>query len=317
MRTSLTVCSLYLAAAFLAPAAVDNGLLALVPSDTRVIGSIDVQRESSSEFGQYLLNRLNAEDQNIEQFAQQTGFDPRRDLQDLIFCSPGTMDGDTHRFAILARGYFDEERIDAAAKAKGTIVQTYQGVKLYVSRPNQQPGFAFLDVGIAVLADRDTLQRIIGNRTNPSSLDPALQQLISKVGPNNDAWFASLVPGPYLGHGSNQNAHAPAQALQSITQSSGGILFGSVLRLSVDATARSAQDATSLADVVRFGASMVQMQRQKDPRANIVASALDKMDLRTDGNTMHFSISLPEASLEQIAESSGFGYYNGSRPTKR
>jgi polyhydroxyalkanoate synthesis regulator protein len=93
-----------------------------------------------------------------------------------------------------------------------------------------------------------------------------------------------------------------AQALQSILGASGGIRFGDVVQLSFDATARSAKDATSLADVLRFVASMIQTQRQNNQGADILASAFDNMVLTTNGDSMHVAISLPERSLEQLAD---------------
>ena len=75
----------------------------------------------------------------------------------------------------------------------------------------------------------------------------------------------------------------------------------------MDVISRSSKDAVSLADVIRMGASMIQTQRDaKDPRAGIVANALDTMTLTTTGSTTHVAISLPEKSLEKLM-ASGFG----------
>jgi|GEM_PF-1683873 len=287
--------------------AVDTGLLALVPSDAKIVASIDVEHARNSEFGQYMLNRINTENRSFDRFVQQTGFDPRRDLQSFMFASPASPSGDsTARFAILARGTFDPGRIRAAAKANGAVVQTYQGVDLILDKSNEEKtGFAFPDVGVAVMADVTTLRQIIANRSTPTTLDPTLQEMISKAGVGNDAWFASLLSGSFLANRLSQETKQPmqqAQALQSVLQSSGGIQFGDVVQLSFDAVTRSPKDATSLADVVRFVAGMVQMQRQNNARADILATALDQMNLTANGDAMHVSISLPEKSLEQLAE---------------
>jgi hypothetical protein len=44
------------------------------------------------------------------------------------------------------------------------------------------------------------------------------------------------------------------------------------------------------------------MQRDSDARAGIVASSLDGMQLQTTGNAIHLTISMPEKSLEQLAD---------------
>lgn len=307
MRYILGFCALLLAASFPAPASVDSGLIALVPPGSKMVGAIDFERARNSPFGQFMLGKIKTDDVHFQEFIGQTGFDPRRDLQALVFASSGsTADQARSRFAILARGNFDVNHIRTTALAKGAVVQSYQGVDLMVSKSGgQQTGFAFLDGGVAVMGDLLTLQQIVANRGVPSVLDAQLQQQISSVGTANDAWFVSEMSGSFLANQLSQQTKQNmqhAQALQSILGASGGILFGDPVQLSFDATTRSPKDATSLADVIRFAASMIQMQRQNDPRADILASALDNMGLTTDGDSMHLSISLSEKNLEQIAE---------------
>ncbi len=297
---------LVLAASLPAFATVDTGLLALVPSGTKMITGVDVSRAKSSPFGQYMLNKINTENQDFQQMVQQTGFDPRRDVQDFLFVSPGvTGEQADSRFALLVRGNFDQASIRKTLIGKGATAQTYQGVEVLIEGSDHgRTAFAFSDVDIAAMGDLATVRQIIANRANPGVLDPTLQQLVSKAGGNHDAWFASLTSGSFLADNLSREAGQRVQpeALQSITQASGGMSFGDVVQLSCDAITRSPKDATSLGDVVRFFASMVQMQRQSDPRAGIVASSFDKMTVTTDGNNVHIGMSIPEKSLEQLAE---------------
>jgi len=285
-------------------AGIDRGLLALVPSGVNVVASIDVTESRGSDFGQYLLSKQQVGDHGLEEMIVQTGFDPRRDLQHVLFANTATA-GDTRHssFAIFARGTFDEERIRAAATAKNAKVENYQGISMFVNRRDTNPtAFAFLDTGVAVMADLPSLQQIIANRTAPVALNSDLASRIEAVGANNDAWFVALGQGGAFAQHMLNEAGPQAQAFRSVTQSSGGIRFGQVIEASFQATTRSAQDANALADVVRFLASMVQMQSQEDPRAAILAPALNSMALSTAGNTVHFSVSIAEKSLEQLAE---------------
>jgi hypothetical protein len=306
MRQIVALSIMAFAASASALASVDDGLLNLVPGGAKIVTSIDADRARSSDFGQYMLNRVHTEDQNFEEFIQQTGFDPRRDLQHIVFAVLPNTNPNEHSFAVVARGNFDTARLEAAAIAKGAVVQPYQGVDLILDKSNnQKTGFAFPDVGVAVMADGATLRQIIANRATPSTLDAGLLQEISQVGPNSDVWFVSTAPSTAFVNHLAQHAKRPlpnAQALESVLESSGGIRFGNTVDLSFDAITRSAQDAVSLADVVRFLASMVQMQRQNDPRAAIFAAALDDMKLASSGNAMRVSLSIPEKSLEQLAE---------------
>jgi hypothetical protein len=80
------------------------------------------------------------------------------------------------------------------------------------------------------------------------------------------------------------------------------VLFGSSLQITVDAIARSDKDASALADVLRFGGSLLQMKGPSDPHSALLASALNQMVVSAAGQSVHLSLSLPETTLEQLAE---------------
>jgi hypothetical protein len=320
--------SLLAAGSLSAFGSVDNGLLALVPAGTKLVGSIDFTSSRSSKFGQYLLAKAQAEGPHMQQIIQATGFDPRRDLEHVIFASTGSdagaVDGSGGSHGVvLARGTFDELRIKTAAKQNGFSADVFQGVELMVNHSSSEPAagermshgqaaFAFLDPGVAVMGDIASVRQIIANRAAAAGPAQALRSKIDELGSANDAWFVSLSGGDFLAHhkhaqpqGNQQTpSQIPPQAkvLEAVTQASAGIRFGALNEVALDATTRSPQDATSLADVIRFFASTVQMQRDKDPRAGIVASSLDSMSLETSGNVLHLSVSIPEEQLEQLAD---------------
>ena len=290
-------------------ASVDPGLLGLVPAETVVLSGVDATSAKNSQFGQFLLSRMNGSDSNFQNAMEQTGFDPRRDLQSFLFAGFGPRQAQGRsKFAILARGTFDEQRIASAAQAKnGATEQSYGGLTVYVNktRNGRTTAFAFPDTGIAVMGDLATVEEIIDHRSTPSSLDPGLVQRVNKVGSTNDMWFASLLSGSALGtnpsliFGQQLNA---TQALKAVLQASGGVQFGSIVQVSLDATTRSAQDAGSLSDVIRFLANMIETQGQSNPQTALLAKAMGGMNLQTSGSDVLVSMSLPEQDLEQLAQ---------------
>jgi hypothetical protein len=290
-------------------ASVDTGLIALIPSKTTIVAGIDVDKCRSSDFGQFLLSRSQASDPHFQQFMTQTGFDPRRDLDSVVMTTssqPGVSKGG---FAILARGNFDQGKIQALAQSHGATLATYQGVTLSVNldkHNGQTIAVAFPDTGVAVMGDLDSVHQVIQNLSTPSTLNVDLSNQIDTVGNANDAWFVSETGATGLAKQIASDSAGPmanqAQALQKISAASGGVVFGPVVAVSLDATTRSSQDATSLADVVRFMASMVQMKRQEDPRAAILASSFDNMQLKANEDVLHISFSIPEKNLEQMAQ---------------
>jgi hypothetical protein len=307
MRYMPPIWVLLLSGAFSAFGAVDPALLALIPPGAKLVAGVRLDQARSSGFGQYILNHLDTEsDEHLQEVIEQTGFDPRHDLDELVFATSGPGGEKAQQtFAVLARGTFDQNRIESKVKAKGAVIQSYQGVHLILNdqKNHRGPGFAFLDGGIAVMADAATLRQIVASRANPTALDPPLQDQVLKASADNDAWFASSMPGPFLARHMEHQTNQPmqqAQALESILETSGGVHFGDVVQFSFDATTRSPQDAVSLADLLRLGGSMVQMQRHNDPRAALVASAVDKMIMTNTGPIVHATFSMTEKEMEQL-----------------
>lgn len=289
-------------------AATDTTLLSLVPANAQMVSSINVQQAWGSQFGQFLLTKTGPDSDGFDKMLKQTGFDPRRDLQSFVFASTGNSTGTSQgSFVFIARGNFKPDWVRKQILSQGGSVQNVAGIDLYIGSDHaQQTAFALLDTGIAVYGDLASVQSVITNRATATTLDPTLQALINKVGPANDAWFASVLSGSFLSKHLNAATGAmkpEAQALQSVHQAAGGLQFGDPVQLTFDAITRSPKDATSLADIFRFMASLVQMQRQQNVHAEMLASALDGMVVNTNDNNFHMNLAIPEKSLEQLADS--------------
>jgi len=95
------------------------------------------------------------------------------------------------------------------------------------------------------------------------------------------------------------NGAISGDMVQGIEQASGGVMFGSTIRVAADAVMRSEKDATALADVVRFLAGMVQVNRDK-PDAARLAGIVDSMTLQASANILSISFSVPATDLEQM-----------------
>jgi hypothetical protein len=113
-------------------------------------------------------------------------------------------------------------------------------------------------------------------------------------------------------------AEGPMKAvpLDAIEQSAGGLKFGSVVTLLAEAVARTDKDATALADVIRFVAGMVQLNREKPETAEI-AALVDSMQLTTESRTVRLVLSMPEEQLEKMIQSHKQGPARRAAPRKR
>jgi hypothetical protein len=318
---SLLVAGLVSAAS--AFSAVDAGLLALVPPDAQLVSGVHVSQSRVSPFGQFVISQFKTEPGELQDLVNQTGFDPGKDVSEVLMAFNGMPKEGSG--LMLARGNFDLDKIRAAAVAKGATVESYLGTDLIIGGGTglrvRGGAVAILSRSLAVAGDRESVKYAIAhaNMAQTPALNPALAAKINAISASADAWFVSFVPGStvlpdvlHSGSPSPSGGNAQAAAIQSILQSSGSVRFGDQISLSFQAETRSDKDATSLADVVRFVSSLIQMRRDSDPHLTTLASAFDNMQLSTSGNTMSLALSIPEKDFEELAHEMHAGHGTGS-----
>ncbi len=304
----LLICSAVLPAiAF----AADPKLLSLIPPDAKAVAGIQADHARNSPFGQYLLARIQAGDAKFSSFAAQTGFDPRHDLSEIVLASDGGPKTPTNHWLAAGKGAFDVQKLTGAAQSAGGTLGSFQSVAIvtYPANGNTQvpSGIAFLDANTAVVGDLASLQAAVQQWQSKAAPASSLLNKVNQVSGNQDFWFVTLAPlsdfpGAF-GPGVNPSA---GNMFAAVNQLSGGIHFGDNVTLSAEAVARSDKDAQALADVLKFAAGMVQMNRQNNPAAGQIATLLDGLDTKTAGNVTTFSLAVPEQQLEQL--------FNATRP---
>jgi len=269
----------------------------LMPNAKAVAG-VNVGQAKTTPFGQFILARMSAENN----LTAKTGFDPRTDLEEVLIGIAGPA---PQQSLVLARGTFNTQVIFAAAEAAGHTVESYNGIPILTGKENSLThAVAFLGTSIAIAGDLDTVQGAIDRRSATSSaIDPALAAQIGQLSDSLDAWSISTVPLATL---TNQklpdqqlNTFLSSDLLKSILQTSGGVKFGQTVQFSGQAVADSSQNATALADVVRFLGNMAQANAPA-AAATAIASLMQSLSVQTDGNTINLAAALPESQLENL-----------------
>jgi hypothetical protein len=282
-------------------AAIDPSLLNLVMPDARILSGIQVAPSLQSSFGKFVLSQMHTDDTELRKFIDETGFDPRRDLTEILIATPGT--AGTTGVLLVGKGVFNIGRITTAAKSHGGRVVQYRGVDLILGGATSTGGIAFLDANTAAMGEEAILKAAIDRRLSGA---PALSgNLVTKardVASKNHAWFVTLTPlSEFLnGRVADQGLNDAMQGnlLQAVTQASGGVQFNSAnVVLHGEAVMRSDKDALALQDVLKFLAGVVQMNRDKDPKA---ASLLDNTKFATEGNILRMTMTLPEDMMEKL-----------------
>lgn len=284
--------------------AADPSLLQMVTKDARMVAGIDVSRAKNSPFGQKILAEMKEEDRGFQKLVASTGFDPRRDLQEVVIASSGVpKQGGT---VVLVRGAFDQTRISQFLRTEGGVQSIYKGVELWKS-PKDKSGegaIAFVNASLAIFGTDATVRAAIDRtQSGGEGMTTDLAARVSEWSAKNDAWFVSNASLQEMGVGkTGQNAILPGGlSVDSIRQASGGVRFGSTVDVSGELTTRSDQDAVALADVFRFISSMVRLNADK-PGAAEAQKIVDTLQLSTAGPAMKFSLSVTEEQLERMLE---------------
>jgi hypothetical protein len=284
-------------------AAADPQLLNLVMPEAKVLAGVNVEQARTTPFGQYVLGRMQRDERSLKQFMEATGFDPRRDVREVLIASTGQPSG-THppTGLVLASGTFDVARIVAAAQAKGGVVETHEGVTV-LSGLNKGGAVAFLSPWLAAAGQAEEVRAAIGRRNAPASLDPALAVKVNRFSTTQDAWVVSLVP-PSVAAGRHKDPVLQGlmggELLQAIQEASAGVKFGPHVDVSSEVVTATAQDASALAGVVRLLAVMAEGNAQGAP----AAALLRTLQVSADGSTVRVGLSVPQDVLEGLLEKS-------------
>ena len=279
--------------------AADSQLVSLVMPDAKVIAGVNVEQAKGTPFGQFILTRMQ-QDPHLQQITALSGFDPTRDLQELLFATnaaPGS-----HSGLVLARGTFDASRIPSAAQTAGAVTENYKGLTL-VEDPKQMHAFTFLMNGMyAIAGDVASVKGAIDRLTLPAPLPAGVSVLVNQWSTSEDAWGVTTVPPSSLKPPAAPNPPnaALASAFQNIQQVAGGVKFGSAIVASGQALADNAQDATNLAGAMQFLVNLAQTQaQQKQPQ---LAPILQSLTVAASDSMVNFSFNVPEAMAEQAVQ---------------
>ncbi|HVO96959.1 MAG TPA: hypothetical protein VMT15_02790 [Bryobacteraceae bacterium] len=291
-----------------AAAGVSPALLNLVMPDATVLSGVNVDQSIGSPFGQYILSQMQFNDTEFQQLLALTGFDPRKDLHEILAATPSTSTSTTHTGLILGRGIFNPAMVLSTATNQGAILSVYKGFTLIgpppSSSPNQPPvalALTFLDGSTAAMGDAVSVKGVIDRKLAGAAFTGPLAASALQVSANNSAWFATTTPlSDFMSARPSTNLGPVAQSglMQSIIAASGGVLFGTTaLTLTADCVTANPQNAQALVDVLKFFVSMIAGNTNAPSGVVSIASSAQ---FAVNGSTAHISLLLPEAQVEQL-----------------
>ena len=190
---------------------VDPALATLVPTDTIFIAGVRVEQLPTTPSLAI-----------VENFARDSGIDPRKNLWEVIVPSDGKTTW------VMLRGKFAEMGMEPRINKEGARRVSYKG---YTMQGDERIAVMFLNPTTAVAADPDALRSIIDNREKTTGIPRWLEQQVAGIPASNQAWFAGK--------------------LQGTGQVAGGIDFQSGANPRLSVTTKTRAEAQRFAELLR------------------------------------------------------------------
>jgi hypothetical protein len=267
-------------------ASVDSTLAALMPPDTTMLVGVRMETLRTTSLYQKVLASQSL--QRLDDFARETGFDPRRDVRELLIGSNGK------DVVIAARGTFRETNFEGLTK------QTYKGYTLYV---RDQGGVALVDGSTAVAGTLPALHVVLdryksGDRTRPDDLLTRARQIPAQ----NQIWsvsngFENLLTTRVPETGNLGNAGRILRSLENTTVVAD---FRTGVNGSLTGLCRSEQDAKNLGDAAR---GLIGLGRLSVPEKQPELLALwDGIKVDQQQRTVNITVAVREDLVEKLLD---------------
>jgi len=290
--------------------------LEFVPRDATVVAFANVHEIMTSELRQKVRRVLPAHENGQKELQAQTGINIETDIDRIVACmNPGGGGASKGAGMVLARGRFDEVKIEALMREHGAHVEDYNGSRLIVAdarhdvtvgdRVREVGGsfaLSFLEPGLAAFGSSDLIKSAVdlhrsgsSSPTGPQSviLNDELMKRVRSLDDGN-AWVVGRFDAL------SGRAHLPenvASKIPAITWFSvKGHINGGV-RGVISADARDDEAANNLRDVVRGFLALAKMQTGGRPELQTLMSSLE---LGGAGQTVSLSFTVPAEVFDLI-----------------
>ncbi len=290
----------------------------LVPSDASLVAYADVREIMASPLRQKARTLFPMKEDGQREFESQTGINIETDIDRVVAAISPTLAGGTGSNPVqgsallLARGRFNESKIEALMREHGAQVEQYKGKRVIIAPIEKNaPGIslAFLQPGFASIGTTNLIKAAIDRQSGSGANMTSNTELMSLVADldSANAWavgrFDTLT---------NQ-AQLPAQisqGLPALTWVSASVKVGTGVQGVVRAHAKDEAAANNLRDVVRGIVALAKLQASSRPE---VQTAISSLALGGTGQTVALSFDLPGEMFDAL---SGAFIGRGAQPAR-
>lgn len=291
--------------------------LKYVPADAAVVVYANVQDVMKSELRQRLVKLDDSSEKSgREEFKNQTGIDIEQDIDYVVACmaTKGATD-DNANALLLARGRFDQGRIEAVALEHGGKVEQYKGKRVMTgfadhsrtgSANETRMAMSFVDKGLAAMGSADMVRQAIDRADNGANVttNGKLMELVAEMD-NPSVWA--------VGRFDSMTAQAKLSAdvtdrIPPITwfAASGHINGG--MQATIKAEAKNEEAAKNLRDIIQGFTALAKMQAGNKPEAQAM---WPDVQLGGTDNIVTVSFTVSSALLDMIGSGGAMRHKHG------
>ena len=233
---------------------IDSAFTRFIPMDAKVLAGFEVKK---LELTPLYSNHRAQFNSGLQAFSQRTGFNPERDVSSVL----GAWNG--NRFIALARGDFDESKLQAKLDSFGMRRRSYDEYTLFV---NDASSILFLRKGTIAAGSARALEQMVDNSKNGQSGVPGeLQQQLEVLPANDQLWLVSRSGLPFADVPLRSDiGSALSNIVGYVSRTQMGVAVDSGIHLQADLTCVSDQGAQRVRDALRGGLGLARLSTRDD-----------------------------------------------------
>jgi hypothetical protein len=266
---------------------------AYVPSDARMLAYANVRAVMDSEVRRKLME-LHPGADNADRFQERTGINIEEDIDSIIAAVTSEITDGQGPPLVLARGRFDQVRLEGFAREEGGVVDEYRGKRIIT---HDNFCVAFVEPGVVALGTPATVRRAIDTKLTgtPSNVttNEELMNLVRNID-DGTVWgvarFDSLT-----------GVRLPEEVkskLPAISWLSAKGLVNGGIEGQVSAEARDDIAAQDLRQVIQGFVALGRLQ--VGPNHPEVSEFINSLQLTGTGKTVSLGFSVPSAMIDVL-----------------
>lgn len=268
---------------------VDPAFRRFVPPDTKALGEVRLEKLRATPFYQRHEQQFNFP--QLDEFAERTSVDPRRDISDVLMAWNG------EQALALARGHFRESDIEQKLRSMGARTVKYRDRKLFST---SDQSIAFVRKDVIAGARTQELRSLIDLAESGAGRVPAdLERRMALLSRSDQIWEVSEGQLPFA----NLPLRSDIQSALSnivgfVNGTSIGIAFDTGIRFEGDLTCISNEGAKRVSDAVRGSIGLARLMT-KDNELDLLR-LWDSVHVSQDQRDVHVRADLEPGLADRI-----------------